>query len=64
MSCNKIDLRAILQEIPQPLMIKINLEIIYLTFNSTLPWANELMCNIANDTHGYISTMKSISIDK
>ena len=40
-----IHLRAILQKIPQPPIIKISLKIIFLKFVSNLPGANEL--NIA-----------------
>ena len=37
-----IHLRAVSQEIPQPLIVKTSLEITYLKFHSNLPGANEL----------------------
>ena len=50
MSCIGICLSSTQQEIPQPWIIKIDLKITYLRFKATFPGANELMCNIGNDT--------------
>ena len=61
-------MRAVSQEIPQPLTTKISLKITHLKFTLNLPWANELIVDllwsVTSDQRASLSVMTSFLPDR